>query len=194
MQKTEQFENVNEKIKYEREIIKILLLYGNRKVDFEQLVEEKEAYKKKEYYTNIVAQEIYLSLQEDETEFTNTLFQKVYFDLINQLNQDEIINTDSFINHSNNEIASLVTDILMDDEEHVLSDWERRQIQVKQKDSNLSKLVMDAIYNLRRILIEEKIESLKLETSFEENYSILDTVVDYTNLKSRLSERLNRVL
>ena len=130
-----------------------------------QLVEGKEADKKKEYYTNIVAQEVYLSLQEDETEFTNTLFQQVYFDLINQLNQDEIINTDSFINHSNNEIASLVTNVLMDEEEHVLNDWKRREVNVNYNtDSIISMDTTDAILNLRRILIIEKISSLKNKT------------------------------
>ncbi len=194
LQKTVQLEKVDEKLKYEREIIKILLLYGNQKVDFEQLEEVEDENKKKEYYENLVAQEIYLSLQEDETEFTNVLFQKVYFDLINQLNQDETINTDSFINHSNTEIASLVTNILMDDEKHVLSDWGKKEVLVKKKEAYLAKLVMDSIYNLRRILIEEKIQALKTEITIEDNLTILDSVVDYTNLRTRLSKRLNRVV
>lgn len=199
MQKTEQFEKVDEKLKCEREIIKILLLYGNKEVDFEQLVEGKEADKKKEYYTNIVAQEVYLSLQEDETEFTNTLFQQVYFDLINQLNQDEIINTDSFINHSNNEIASLVTNVLMDEEEHVLNDWKRREVNVNYNtDSIISMDTTDAILNLRRILIIEKISSLKNKTQGSDiesdNNAVLDEIIQYINLLNLISIRLRRIL
>ena len=48
----------------------------------------------------------------------------------------------------------------MDDEKYTLSDWERKEIYVKAKDKSLSKLVMDAILNLRRILIELKIKEL----------------------------------
>jgi DNA primase len=195
LQKTMQLEKIDEKFKYEKEIIKILLLHGNKKADFQQLSEEEVSNSKKEYYSNIVAQEVYLSLQEDEMEFTDTLFQQVYFDVINQLNQEEPIGTDSFINHENIEISSLVTNILMDDEKHSLSNWARKEVIVKDVDAELAKMVTDAIFNLRRVLIDEKIASLVVKISQESsNESILEEVVDYSELKRKLFKHLNRVI
>jgi DNA primase len=195
LQKTRQVEKIDEKFKYEKEIIKILLLHGNKKADFQQLSEEEVSNSKKEYYSNIVAQEVYLSLQEDEMEFTDTLFQQVYFDVINQLNQEEPIGTDSFINHENIEISSLVTNILMDDEKHSLSNWARKEVIVKDVDAELAKMVTDAIFNLRRVLIDEKIASLVVKISQESsNESILEEVVDYSELKRKLFKHLNRVI
>jgi|TARA_B110000037_G_scaffold222938_1_gene300691 DNA primase len=195
LQKTMQVEKIDEKFKYEKEIIKILLLHGNKKADFQQLSEEEVSNSKKEYYSNIVAQEVYLSLQEDEMEFTDTLFQQVYFDVINQLNQEEPIGTDSFINHENIEISSLVTNILMDDEKHSLSNWARKEVIVKDVDAELAKMVTDAIFNLRRVLIDEKIASLVVKISQESsNESILEEVVDYSELKRKLFKHLNRVI
>ncbi len=56
-------------------------------------------------------------------------------------------------------------------------------------------MVLDAIYNLRRVLIEHKIKSLIAEIDQNEvNDQILETVVNYTNLKQKLFERLNRVI
>ncbi|WP_298363378.1 DNA primase [uncultured Lutibacter sp.] len=201
LQKTSQVEKVNELKKYEREIIKILLLYGNKEVDFVDYIEEGEVqgneFKKlkKEQFQNVVSKEIYLNLQEDEIEFTDETFKQIYYDVINQLNQEENISVDILVNSSNTNISNMVTNILMEDEIHVLSDWGRKDIEVKSKESDLSKMVLDAIYNLRRILIQEKINSLLTDISEENSRDhVLESIVNYTALRQRLFERLNRVL
>jgi len=202
LQKTPQVEKINELIKYEREIIKILLLYGNKEVEFEDFVEgetidanEVETLKK-EQFSNVVSQEIYLNLQDDEVEFTDEIFKQIYYEIILQLNQERPISVDVLVNHPKSEIANLVTSILMDDEKHVLSDWARQDIIVNGKDSNLAKMVQDAIYNLRRILVLQKIDSLtfidyKSEDARVEN---MEAVMNYTKLKLLLCDRLNRIV
>ncbi|MBE0424136.1 MAG: DNA primase [Lutibacter sp.] len=201
LQKTPQFEQVNELQKYEREIIKILLLYGNNEVEFVDFVSGEEVEDsefqpiKKVQFNNVVSKEIYLNLHDDEVEFTDDTFKNVYYEIIYQLNQEEIISVDKLVNHDNTEVANLVTTILMDDERHVLSNWERKDIFIKSKKSDLSKMVLDAIYNMRRILIEQKINSLITDIDVAgERDKILESIVDYNNLKSRLFERLNRVV
>lgn len=195
LQKTEKIEQVDELIKYEKEIIKILLLHGNKKVDFVEFTDEKIEEKKKEIYTNLIAEEIYLELQDDEIEFTNELFRNIYYDVINQLNQEENINIDIFINHNNTEVSSLVTNILMDDEKYALSDWKRKQIYVKNIDDSLSKMVRDAVFNLRRILIDEKIIELQNTISEDKNNEVtLDEIINYSNLKKRIFNQLSRVV
>jgi len=201
LQKTPQFEKVNELQKYEREIIKILLLYGNNEVEFVDFVAEKEAEDmefqaiKKVKFNNMVSKEIYLNLHDDEVEFTDDTFKNIYYEIIFQLNQDETISVDKLVNHDNSEVANLVTTILMDDERYLLSNWERKNIFIRSKKSDLSKMVLDAIYNMRRILIEQKINSLIAEFGVEEERDkIMESIVDYNNLKTRLFERLNRVV
>ena len=145
--------------------------------------------------SNTVAQEIYLQLQEDEIEFTNTLFKSIYYDIIHQLNQNESISLEAFITHKSAEISTVITDILMDDERHELSDWNRKKIYPKSKKDSLSKLVTDSILNLRRILIEHKIADLQNETSTDTRQtSLLEQVLNYTHLKQLLYEKLNRVV
>jgi len=201
LQKTSKLEKVNELKIYEQEIIKILLLYGNNEVEFENFVtgEEVDGNEvkplKKQFFLNVVSNEIYLNLQEDEVEFTDETFKQIYYEIIHQLNQEKSILVDAFVNHSNTEIANLVTNILMDDEKQAISNWERKNIIIKSKENDLPKMVLDAIYNLRRVLIEQKITSLTAEiNNSKEREQILETVVNYTNLKLRLFERLNRVV
>lgn len=202
--KTPHFEQINELQIYEREIIKILLLYGNSEVEFIDFVasEELEDHDfqpiKKIKFNNVVSKEIYLNLQDDEVEFTDETFKRIYYEIIYQLNQEEIISVDKLVNHANNEVANLVTTILMDDERHILSNWQRKNIYPKSKESEsvLMKNVQDVIYNLRRILIKEKINSLSF-TNYEnedKRQREFESIINYNNLRKLLSDRLTRVV
>ena len=183
----------------EKEIIRILLLFGNETVDFIEDVshfdeEGKETFTKRKYQ-NVVSSEVYLHLQDDETEFTNTIFQEIYTEMIHQLNQSQKLEVDAFINHKNPEISNTVTSILMDEEKLQLSNWESKNIEVKAAKEVLDKLVLDAVFNLRRILIGKKIdEMLKLAAAENNNAVDLESIKDYTGLKMKLFDKLNRVV
>jgi DNA primase len=101
------------------------------------------------------------------------------------------------MNEQDPAIASLVSDILMDDERHTLHDWERMQIYVKDKNSGVAQIVSETILNLRRLLITMKIKDLVDSPSENGSYkdrSVLETVKDYNTLHSILSEKLRRVV
>ncbi|MDB0602416.1 DNA primase [Tenacibaculum maritimum] len=182
----------------EKEIIRILLLYGNEEVEFIDWIEiedERGRIKlEKEEYVNTVSKELYLHLQDDEIEFTNEIFKEIYYELIHQLNQREKISIDQLINHQNSEVANLVTSILMDEEKYILSDWERKEIYVTQVEKILPKLVTDAILNIRRVLIESKIKEILQDIQTQKILPDLEEINNYTSLKRRLFEKLNRVV
>ena len=196
---TEQLKEVNSLFILEREIIRILLLFGNQETDFIDFVEVEDEdgviHLEKEKYTNQVSKELYLNLQDDEIEFSNEIFQSIYYEMIHQLNQEDKIEMETFINHSNPDISSIVTSILMDDEKYTLSDWKRKNIFVTESVEVLSKLVSDAILNLRRILIDKKIQQLINPSEGEAVNNIdLEMIQNYTELKKRLFNKLMRVV
>jgi len=196
---TEQLKEVDSLFILEREIIRILLLFGNQETDFVDFIEVEDEegimHLEKEKYTNQVSKELYLNLQDDEIEFSNEIFQSIYYEMIHQLNQEDKIEMEAFINHPNTNISSIVTSILMDDEKYTLSDWERKNIFVTESEEVLSKLVTDAILNLRRILIDKKIQQL---INPKEGVSVentdLEMIQNYTELKKRLFSKLMRVV
>ena len=196
---TEQLKEVDSLFILEREIIRILLLFGNQETDFVDFIEVEDEegvmHLEKEKYTNQVSKELYLNLQDDEIEFSNEIFQSIYYEMIHQLNQEDKIEMEAFINHPNTNISSIVTSILMDDEKYTLSDWERKNIFVTDSEEVLSKLVTDAILNLRRILIDKKIQQLinPKEGASAENTD-LEMIQNYTELKKRLYSKLMRVV
>ncbi|CAM1360397.1 DNA primase [Tenacibaculum litoreum] len=191
-------QSINQLNILEKEVIRILLLYGNEVVDFVNWVdavdERGRPFLEKEEYQNTVSNELYLNLQEDEIEFTNEIFRLTYYELIHQLNQDEKIKVDHLVMHENPQISSLVTNILMDEEKYNLSDWERKEVFVTETVKILPKLVTDAILNLRRVLIEEKIKEIMQESQEQKAVPNLEEISNYTGLKKRLFEKLNRVI
>jgi len=196
--KTPNVKEVDELRKYEQEIIKVLLLYGDKEIEFTDLIEASENLEsgknEKKKFVSEVSREIYLSLQEDEIEFTDEVFKEVYFHLINQLNQDKKVVLDEFLNHPNNEISKLITDILMDDEKYVLSDWSRKDISVPKKDNEekVSKSVRDVILNIRRVLVIKKINSILKNLEEGKSLSADDMITEYNELKLKLGNELGR--
>lgn len=192
-------DEINQLSILEKEIIRLLILFGNEIVDFTEEVYEVDEHgtQKLSYknYQNTVSAEIYLHLQEDEIEFTNPVFKEIYFEMIHQLNQSEKLNIEHFIQHQNSEISGTVTSIIMDHEQHQLSDWERKNIFVTNSHEVLEKSIKDAVYNLRRILIGNKIQELITVSASDEQQSIdLEIINNYTNLKMRLYNKLNRIV
>jgi len=115
--------------------------------------------------------------------------------MIHQLNQEDKIEMEAFINHPNTAISSIVTSILMDDEKYSLSNWERKKIFVTESEEILPKLVTDAILNLRRILIDKKIQQLiNPEEGLTPENTDLEMIQNYTELKKRLYSKLMRVV
>ncbi len=181
----------------EKEIIRILLLFGNEEADFVEEIEKTnddgEKFLENRVYRNTISSEIYLNLQDDEMEFANPIFRDIYYEIIHQLNQSEKIEINHFTTHKNQDIAMVVTTILMDEEKYQLSDWERNNIYVTKAKDVLTKLVNDGVYNLRRVLITKIIKDLSSEnknfTQFEK-----EEIMNYTGLKIKLFDILKRVV
>ncbi|WP_159021730.1 DNA primase [Formosa sp. L2A11] len=185
----------------ERKIIEILLLYGNREEDFEDLI-LKENEKGDLVLEPVVQQakvyeKIFLDLQEDEMHFGNETFKTLYYIIIEKLNQDANFVLEQFVNTVDMKLSQEITSILMDDERHTLHDWERNNIFPKSKTEGVAQLVSETILSLRCFLIDQKVlefQQTTLEHRDETNRSILEEVKDYYGLKMLLSRKLTRVL
>ncbi|WP_100615216.1 DNA primase [Confluentibacter citreus] len=185
----------------ERKIIEVLLLYGNKTEDFEDLVlkenDKGELVLEPVKQTAKVFEKVFLDLQEDEMEFTNPQFKTLYYTIIDALNQDPDFELKTFINIVDADMGNEITTILMEDERYSLDNWQRMNIYPKDKSSSVAQLVSETILSLRCFLIEQKVIEFQQETlrnKSEINRSVLEEVKDYSGLKMLLSRKLNRVL
>lgn len=193
-------QKINVQYVLERKIIEILLLYGNRTEEFEDLIlkESDDGDLKLEPVVQEakVFEKIYLDLQEDEMEFSDANFKTIYYTIVDALNQNPNFALDNFINHVDQNLANDITSILMNEERYNLHDWERNNIFPKGKDITVAQLTSETILSLRCYLIDQKVNEFKQGTieSQDHHRSILEEVKDYSSLKMLLSRKLNRVL
>ncbi|MEP6803512.1 MAG: DNA primase [Flavobacterium sp.] len=196
----ESTEKVDILYRLERKVIEILLLYGDKTEEFEDvllknndegevvMVSEKRQYK--------VFQRIYLSLQEDEVELSNNLFRDIYTDLIGFYNQNEKFNLEQYLMRLQPDFAQEVTDILMEDERLTLHDWEGQNIFSKMKHETIAQYVSETIMSMRWFLVDKIIEELKssIQPDNSDNTELLSMVVDYSKLVNSFSKKLGRVM
>lgn len=185
----------------ERKIIEILLLYGDKVEEFEDVLlktndegEIENTIERKEWK---VYQRIFLSLQEDEVELANPLFRSIYNHLIAFFNQNETFQMEQYLMHLEPEFSQEVTDILMLEEQQSLHNWESKQIIVKQKDHTIGQYVSETILTLRWFLVDRIIEELKGSISTEpdaDNSEPLSMAMDYYKLIHSFSKKLGRVM
>ena len=182
----------------ERQIISILLKYGAEEIQFEDIILNKdEDGKLVEIKKNIrskVFEKIYLDLQQDEIEFTHSPFKSIYKNLIDSFHNQESVSIDNFINDLDSNSSKVVSDILINDDKYQLHDWERKNIYVKKIGSELSQLVNETILNMRRYLIDKKINELQESKKNKDKADVLEEVMSYYKLKKMLSAKLNRVV
>ena len=185
----------------ERKIIEILLLYGNKMEDFEDLIlkenENSELILAPIIHKIKVFEKVFLDLQDDEMEFTDEKFKSLYYTIIDALNQNPELDLKTFVNSVDKELASEITTILMDDERYNLDNWQRMNIYPKEKHHTVAQLVSETILSLRCFLIDQKVKEFQKETvqnKSQSNKDILEEVKDYSSLKMLLSRKLNRVL
>ncbi|PCJ97380.1 MAG: DNA primase [Flavobacteriaceae bacterium] len=193
-------EKVNVQYVLERKIIEMLLLYGNQEQEFEDLIlkenDEGDLVLEPENSEVKVYEKIYLDLQEDEIEFTHIQFKNTYYKLIEELNEKEDFSVNTFISKLDQEIASEISSILMEDEKYELHNWESKNIYPKEKQKAVSQLVSETILTLRCFLIKRRIEKLTdgTEGKMDDNSEILEEIMNYLQLNKLLNKKLNRVL
>lgn len=184
----------------EHDLIKYLLLYGNRDCIFTDSVlvfdAEGQLEEKKIQQNLKVYEKVFLELHEDEIQFSNPDFRTILELLMTKFNENSY-QLASFINELPAELSGKVSQIVMEDENLQLHDWLRRDIVAKDKDQNIDLGVSDSILNIRKLLVSQIITSVseKIQTADEtQKRELLEEVMNYIQLQKILAKKLNRVV
>ena len=185
----------------EHDLIKNLLLYGNRECVFTDtiLIEEEDGSLKEQQVqqTLKVYEKIFLELQEDEIEFANPDFRQIYELLMAKLSENPDYDVNKIAAELPVALSEQVSDLLMEDENRQLNDWGRRDIIAKDKDAHIDAAIADIILNIRTLLVRHLItttsEQLPNATD-EERRELLENVMNYIQLQKILAKRLNVVV
>ena len=184
----------------EKQIISILIQYGNDEAFFDELLvssdEEGNLIEESKTVQSKVYEKVFLDLQQDEVEMIQPEFQALYTQLIDKFQREGKVKPEKMIQQEDPDIGKILTDMLLADEEYQLHDWEKKNIFVKDRKSAVGQLVTETILTFRRYLVDQKIQNLITTAKEEETEQLdfLEEVMQYQNLKKLLSKKLNRVI
>ncbi len=192
---------VNQQEELERVIISLLLRYGNQKAEFLEYNmyknDEEEMDSVFEKNEEIVFNKIYKELQDDEIEFTNPKFKIIYELICEQYSKQQFIDHKSLSSQENQEINAEISSALLDNENHNLHRWEDKNIFISPKEDIDPKELTQTILNLRRLLIQKKIEDLSqsIKDNMQESHAeVLMETKDYKKLEMLISDIIGRVM
>ena len=184
-------EKVNIEDEHEKEILKILIEFGNEKLSIEEIYFDKEI---GEEYTETVersvAEKLYLDLQEDEIEFANPIFKETYLLLIDQFLNKESFDFAHFVSYCPKGISNVIADLDSVENRYQLHDWKRREIYPKSKKDDLERRVQQIVISIRLKLVSDLMVSLLENASkIETNRNEMEEARDYYELKKRLAQK-----
>jgi DNA primase len=188
---------------HERELLKVLLQFGTLKTEFrefyQELDESEELIMTEQSVERKVAEKIYLDLQEDEIEFTNPTFHSIYKELVSELLNNEDFEMTKWLNKLTEDRASIVAELDMTENKYELDNWERRDIFVQPKESQIELRVSQLITSIRLKLISDLIqENCDDEKNLLEDGTlakeIKEEILSYLELKKLLASKNDLVI
>ena len=191
-----QEENVEEQLPagyyQERELVKLLLMYGKDMIADERLDENGQ----KVYEQVSVAQLIVDDLKMDGFVFTNYVNRKI-FDIFDKAIDEEHIPDDQFfVSHEDETIAQLAADLLSTP--YKLDQWEKYGIFVKQEEDVLRATVLSTIYRYKDLILEERRkaveEELKNATDPADQLILLKQKKDLDDIRKQINKELGIVI
>lgn len=151
----------------EKEIIRLLLLYGNKDISFILKNEDNEDYE----YVIKVAEYIVNDLTNDQISLSNQNYQKIFEEYVNAIKNHLVPDESIFHNHLDALIQN--TSITLTTSPYQLNRWEEaKHIVVLKEESIIKKLAVDSVYSLKlkkiELMIHENNENLRNATSEED--------------------------
>ena len=176
----------------ERELVKLLLMYGKEMIIDEHLDEDGQ----KVYEQVSVAQMIIDDLKMDDFLFTNVVNRKI-FDIFDQAIDAGYIPDDQvFVSHEDETIAQLAADLLSTP--YKLDQWEKYGIFVKREEDMLRATVLSSIYRYKDLIIEERRkaveEELKTATDPADQLILLKQKKDLDDIRKQINTELGIVI
>ncbi|MGZ3866396.1 MAG: DNA primase [Bacteroidia bacterium] len=180
---------LNPFLEQEKNLVRLLLNYGNKLVEVEHTNEHNENVK----IDISIAEYIMQEMLQDELSFIDPVYQMFLYEFMIQMQKGKIPNEAHFTQHNNPNISSTAINLLTTN--NTISDrWkERHNIYISHETDNLKKTIDHDLfaYKEKRLqkLIKEETEKLKAPLSEEETQTILASI-QHLNEQKRIANKL----
>ena len=177
-------ENINPLLVLEEKLVELMLKYGDYVLD--RKTPENEAYQ------ITVIEEIINHLEEDQCEIISPINQKIIEEIKLGIAQSELRSGNFFMTLMDENIVSKTADALVNPYE--LSNWEKHNIYFSKEEELVDRIVKDVVIRYKREYIIKIINDLKQQISEENSEESYKKIINLTQLKNKIDEKLYRIL
>ncbi|MCF8302662.1 MAG: DNA primase [Bacteroidales bacterium] len=173
----------------EKELIRLLLQYGNEDLIFEQ----EDQYGRKQEHSVKLAAFVLNDLRADEYEFTHDKCKSIYQVFIQHNDKGTLPNDREFMNNDDEELAKFAIDMVSSP--YALSEnWEKNRIFVNSERDHLKEAVISALFALKARKIEQMIKENQQKISRANNENeIIELMEIHKHLKAKSVEVNNKL-
>lgn len=180
----EVLENINPLLVLEEKLVELMLKYGDYVLD--RKTPENEAYQ------ITVIEEIINHLDEDQCEIISPINQKIIEEIKLGIAQSELRSGNFFMTLMDENIVSKTADALVNPYE--LSNWEKHNIYFSKEEELVDRIVKDVVIRYKREYIIKIINDLKHQITEENSEESYKKIINLTQLKNKIDEKLYRIL
>jgi len=177
----------------EKEVIRVLMKYGNEDATF---IGEGEDGEEPPKIVMKVSDFIIQSMREDDFAFENDTCRKIYEEYCAFYDKGMPVNEDYFLRHEESDISKMNMDLSAD--LYIVSDWSRRSIGIKTERDHLGLTAEKAIYALKsrkiEIMIRDLSENIKRPLNDEELIGMMERKRKLDEAKRIFKGKLGRAI
>lgn len=176
----------------EKDIVRLLLNYGNHDIQVKVLREDEDTGKEQEEEVLVsVGSFIIHDIINDDLNFLDQTYQEIFDMCTEMLEENDEINIHQLTQHESDKMRSTIADLLT--EKYELHEWDKREIYVSTEDMKLQKAVQGALYSFKTKKIEHLIhenqqELKKAYSKGEDILPILEAQTQLEKVKIELSK------
>lgn len=177
----------------ERDLIRLLILYGNKELSTIDESNPREPIEHKYYVARLIIDDI-----KGEVEFENKLYEVIFNEYAENFEAGKVLNEQHFTNHANGDIQKLVADLLSSQDELSLN-WElMHNISTPKEEELVEKATRSAITTLKlkkvQKLIEEYSQKIKICENIDEQIALMTIKKQLDDLKIILGREKGTII
>lgn len=181
----------------ESALMLMLLNYGDLQIEVEDSLEyeneEGEFVYNKETISTTITQYIVDSLSADDLQFENTVYQSMYQEILDGLEEGELRVAKYFSLHRNQDFVQVTIDLISD--KHPLSDWQKKGVFMISREQLAHKYVAESLLRFKEKRVKSMLEEISkhLDHNNQENYRAdMERIKKLIELRSKLNQELRR--
>lgn len=177
----------------EREIVRLLLTYGNQEIIFDTDNELGQTIR----VPIKVAEFIIHDLKSDEIELVHPEYRLIFDEYVHSLSQGTIPDENHFVQFQDSRIAKIAIDLLSTPYE-LSYNWEKNKIHVKKEEDNLKTLVASSVLSFKAKKIDQMIlgnqKKLKETTGEEDRLILIQKHLSLKQVSREINKQLSRII